>query len=153
MTNHLKAASPPDEQLLFLLGFAYLKSGDSQTAQTIFNGMFDVAGPARTQFLLGKASYEAALSPQAEESFLAVLRLDPNLPALHLELGKLYISQRRTDDAIRELRLALKENLKDEDAGYFLGSLLVRESRYAEGIAYLEKQGNGSLIPGPSACI
>ncbi len=135
----LRVSNPRDEQLLFLLGFAYLKNNDAKTAQTIFNEMFDVAGPARTQFLLGRASYEAALFPQAEESFLQVLKLDPSFPGLHLELGKLYISERRTDDAIRELKLALKENATDEDADYFLGSLLVRESRYQEGIPYLEE--------------
>ena len=135
----MRAASPRNEQLLFLLGFAYLKNGDSKKAQAIFNQMFDVAGPARAQFLLGRACYEAGHFPQAEESFREVLRLNPEFPGLHLELGKLYISQRRTDDAIRELKLALKENPSNEDASYFLGSLLVRESHFAEGITYLEQ--------------
>jgi tetratricopeptide (TPR) repeat protein len=134
----LSTANPKDEQVLFLLGFGYLKQGDSKTAESVFNRMLDVAGPARAQFLLGRASYEAALFPQAEESFLQVLRLDANFPGLHLELGKLYISERRTDDAIRELRAALRENPDNEDANYFLGSLLVRESRFEEGIRYLE---------------
>jgi len=39
-----------------------------------------------------------------------VLRLDPGFPGVHLELGKVYISLRRTGDAIRELELALKAN-------------------------------------------
>src|SRR5581483_9500530 len=138
----LKSISPNNEQLLFLLGFAYLKDGDGKTAQTVFQKMLNVASPAQAQFLLGRASYEAALFPQAEESFLEVHRLDPNFPGLHLALGKLYISQRRTDDASRELKLALKENPSDEDADYFLGSLLVRESRDAEGVPYLEKAKN-----------
>jgi len=135
----LSAASPRDEQLLFLLGFAYLKNGDSKKAQAIFNRMLDVAGPAQAQFLLGRACYEAGQFPQAEESFRDVLRLNPEFPGLHLELGKLDISERRTDDAIRELKLALRENTNNEDANYFLGSLLVRESRFAEGITYLEQ--------------
>ena len=134
----LRAANPRDEQLLFLLGFARLKNGDSQMANAIFKEMFEVAGPAHAQFLFGRACYEAALFPQAEESFLEVARIDPNFAGLHLELGKLYISQRRTDDAITELKLALKENANSEEASYFLGSLLVQEGRYAEGIRYLQ---------------
>lgn len=135
----LRSSDPRDQQLLFLLGFAYLKNGDSRSAQAIFKQMFDTAGPVRTQFLLGRASYEAALFPQAEESFLQVRKLAPGYPGLSLELGKLYISQRRTEDAVRELKEALKQNHNDEDANYFLGSLLVRENQYAAGIPYLEK--------------
>ena len=136
--NELHAANPREENLLFLLGFAYLKSGDPEAAQTIFKQMFDVSGPAQAQFMLGRACYEAALFPKAEESFLEVQRLDPDFPGLHLELGKLYISCRRTDDAIRELQTVLHADPANEDANYFLGSLLVRESHYVEGITYLE---------------
>ena len=135
----LRTTHTQEEQLVFLLGFAYLKNGEPGKAQAIFNQMFEVAGPARAQFLLGRACYEAAVFPRAEENYLAVQRLDANYPGLHVELGKLYISERRTDDAIRELRLALQENGSNEDAAYFLGSLLVQESRYEEGLGYLEQ--------------
>jgi tetratricopeptide (TPR) repeat protein len=137
--NAIRAANPSDSQVLFLLGFAYLKSGDQKAAQEVFRQMFDIAGSTETQFLLGRASYEAALFPQAEESFLAVEKEQPTHPGLHLALGKLYISERRTEDAIRELKAALAENSKDEDANYFLGSLLVRENQYEAGIPYLER--------------
>jgi tetratricopeptide (TPR) repeat protein len=135
----LTEQNPRDQQLLFLLGLAYLKDGDSKTARSVFNRMFEDAGPARAQFLLGKASYEAAVFPQAEESFLEVLRLDPRFPGIHLELGKVYISEGRTGDAIKQLRTALNEKPSNEEADYYLGSLLVREGQYQQGIAYLEE--------------
>ncbi len=135
----LRAAAPRDENILFLLGFVYLKNQDSEKAQAIFRQMFEAAGPVRAGFLLGRAYYEAAMFPQAEENFLEVLRLDPTFPGVHLELGKIYISLRRTDDAIRELGLVLKENPGDGDASYFLGALLVQGDRYAEGVPYLER--------------
>jgi len=135
----LRAAAPRDENILFLLGFVYLKNHDSERAKTIFELLFEAAGPIRAEFLLGKAHYEAALFSRAEESFLQVARLDPKFPGVHLELGKVYISLRRTDDAIRELQLVLKENPGDADASYFLGALLVQRGRYAEGIPYLER--------------
>jgi superkiller protein 3 len=135
----LRAAAPRDENVLFLLGFAYLKNQDSAKAREIFQLMFDAAGPVRAQFLLAKANYEAHLFSQAEESFLEVLRLDPNFPGVHAELGKVYVSLRRTDEAIRELELALKDNPGDGDTSFSLGSLLVQEGRDAEGIPYLEQ--------------
>jgi len=135
----LRDARPRDEQILFLLGLAYLKKGGPEAAKATFDHMFAVAGPSRAQFLLGRACYEAGLFLPAEESFLEVLRLDPNFPGVHIELGKVYIGQYRTDDAIRELELVLKENPNDQDANYFLGSLLVQEARYREAIPYLER--------------
>jgi tetratricopeptide (TPR) repeat protein len=135
----LHNAAPRDEGILFLLGFAYLKNHDAEKAKAIFQLMFEAAGAERAQFLLGKANYEATFFPQAEESFSEVLRLDPKFPGVHLELGKVYISLRRTDDAIRELELALQESPGDADASYFLGGLLAQGERYTEAIPYLER--------------
>jgi tetratricopeptide (TPR) repeat protein len=135
----LHAAAPRDENALFLLGFAYLKNGDSEKAKAVFQQMFEAAGPARAQFLLGRANYEAIQFTQAESAFLDVVKLDPNFPGVHLELGKVYISLRRNDEAARELELALKASPGDADASYFLGGLLVQEGRYQEGIPYLER--------------
>jgi tetratricopeptide (TPR) repeat protein len=135
----LHAAAPRDEGILFLLGFAYLKNHDAEKAKAIFQLMFEAAGAVRAQFLLGKAYYEATLFAQAEESFFEVLRLDSKFPGVHLELGKVYISLRHDDEAVRELKLVLKENPGDADASYFLGGLLVQDGTYAEAIPYLEQ--------------
>ena len=132
----LHAAAPRDDGILFLLGFAYLKNQNPEKAKAVFQQMFDAAGPVRAQFLIGRANYEAMLFPQAEENFREVLRLDPQFPGVHLELGKVYICLRRTDDAIRELQLAVKDS--PGDANYFLGALLVQEGRFEEGVPYLE---------------
>ncbi len=101
--------------------------------------MFEAAGPVRAQFLEAKASYEATLFPQAEAAFRETLRLDSTFPGVHLELGKVYISLRQPEDALRELGAALQEDPNDKDAAYFLGGLLVQEGHDAEGIAYLER--------------
>lgn len=134
----LRAAAPQDENILFLLGFVYLKSHEPDKAKAVFEQMFAAAGPVRAEFLLGKAYYEATQFPQAEESFLKVLQSDPRFPGVRLELGKVYISLRKTDDAIRQLELALKEAPDDPDASYFLGGVLVQESKFVEGIPHLE---------------
>jgi tetratricopeptide (TPR) repeat protein len=133
----LRAANPQDGEILFLLGFAYLKNQEPEKAKPIFETMMDAAGPARAQFLIGRANYEATKFAQSEQSFLDVLRLDPQFPGAHLELGKVYICLRRTEDAIRELQLAVKDD--PGDANYFLGGLLVQEGRFAEGVSYLER--------------
>jgi tetratricopeptide (TPR) repeat protein len=133
----LRATAPRDENILFLLGFVYLKSHEAEKAKAVFDQMFEAAGPIRAEFLLGKAYYESTQFAQAEERFLQVLRLDPDFPGVRLELGKVYISLRRTDEAIHEFELVLKQNSDDPDAHYFLGGVLVQAGRFAEGIPHL----------------
>ena len=135
----LRAANPHDENVLFLLGFAYLKNHDDGKAKEILAQMLETAGPVRADFLAGKAYYEAAQYPQALESYLRVLRLDPSFPGVHLELGKAYISLRQNSDASRELELALKEDPHSGDANYLLGSLLVQSDLCSEAVPYLDR--------------
>lgn len=135
----MRSATPGDENVLFLLGFTYLKTHQPEKAKAVFDDMFQAAGPLRAEFLLGKAHYEAAFFTEAEQSFLRVLQLDPAFPGARRELGKVYISLRRTDDAVRELERVLRENPADPDASYFLGGVLVQDGRFADGIPYLER--------------
>jgi tetratricopeptide (TPR) repeat protein len=135
----LSAGAPHDENILFLLGFAYLKNHDAERARADFERMLETAGPVRAEFLAGKANYEALMFPEAEKSYLRVLQLDPKFPGVHLELGKVYIRVRRNEEAVRELDLVLKEDPDDADANYLLGSLLVQENRCDEAVAYLER--------------
>ena len=135
----LRKDNPHDQQILFLLGVAYLRNGDRDAAKSMFEQMFAAEGPARAQFLLGKACYEASLFQPAEESFLEALRLDPHFPGIHLELGKVYIGQYRAADAARELKTALQEDPDSQDGNYYLGSLLVQQGQNEEAIPYLER--------------
>ena len=135
----LRAAAPHDENILFLLGFVYLKSQEPDKAKAIFEQMFEAAGPVRAEFLLGKAYYESTQFVEAEQRFLQVISLDPDFPGVHLELGKVYISLRRTDDAIHEFQLVLKRTPDDPDAHYFLGGVLVQAGRFAEGVPHLTR--------------
>ena len=102
--------------------------------------MFSTAvSPAQTQFLLGKTYYDAAQFSEAEQFFLKAMELDPQLPNVQLELAKVYLSQRRTDDASAQLRRILLRSPRDADANYFLGGALVQDGKYREGIPFLEK--------------
>jgi tetratricopeptide (TPR) repeat protein len=133
----LRESAPRDENILFLLGFVYLKNREPEKAKSVFEQMLQAVGPVRAGFLLGKAYYESTQFAEAEDRFLQVLRLDPEFPGARLELGKVYISQRRTDEAIREFELVLKQHPDDPDGHYFLGGVLVQAGRFAEGVPHL----------------
>src|SRR6202043_2326081 len=55
------------------------------------------------------------------------------------ELGKVYVSLRRNEEAEQELRLAVQQDPQDAGAVYFLGGLLVQTDRYVDSVAYLDR--------------
>jgi predicted Zn-dependent protease len=55
------------------------------------------------------------------------------------ELGKAYVSLRKSDEARQALSEALKRTPGDDEASYFLGALDVLEGRIDEGIPRLEQ--------------
>ena len=68
-----------------------------------------------------------------------MLQADPAFPGAHRELGKVYISLRKNEDAEKQLKQAVEADPQDASAFYFLGAPLVQLQRYREGLPYLEK--------------
>src|SRR2546429_7364905 len=56
-----------------------------------------------------------------------------------LELGKVYISLRRREEAEKELRAALDQDGEDTSAIYFLGALYVQNGEYRKSVPLLEQ--------------
>jgi Flp pilus assembly protein TadD len=87
--------------------------------------------------LAGQAWYESTLFEQALAELEAARALDAALPGVWRELGKTYVSLRRSDDARKALAEAVRRDAGDVEARYFLGALLVQEGS-AEGAPHLE---------------
>jgi tetratricopeptide (TPR) repeat protein len=121
--------------LLYLQGVALTRLKRMDEAHRAYARMMEIASPAQANFLMGKASYETGLFPEAVESYRKALEADSSLEGIHRELGKAYVSLRDDAKAEEELRLA---GADDGEAIYFLGALLSR-TRPQEGLALLEK--------------
>jgi tetratricopeptide (TPR) repeat protein len=134
------AAKDPDPANLYLLSIAYSKTGQGEAGKQVFGKLLtDPSTRMQADFVLGRAYYDSDLFQEAEGVFKDVVAADAAFPGVHRELGKVYISLRRNDQAQEELRLALQQDPKDESAGYFLGALLVQIGLYFEGVPYLER--------------
>jgi tetratricopeptide (TPR) repeat protein len=135
----LRADEPHNSGVLYLLGVGYAKNKQPDKAKAALDEMFSTAvAPAQAQFLLGKTYYDAGQFPEAEQFFLKALELDPQIPNVKLELAKVCLSQRRTEDATTQLRQILSTHPRDADANYFLGGALVQDGRFQEAIPFLE---------------
>ncbi len=80
--------------------------------------------------LRGVAHYEAG---HFEEAAAALEKTTS-----YRDLGKVYVSLRRDDEAETMLREALAQDPKDVQAAYYLGALLIRAQRYDEAEPHLQ---------------
>ena len=121
------------------LAIAYLKTGQKAEAQAAIEELFRSVSPAQANFLVGRAKYEATLFEEAASALEKAAQLDSQLPGVRRELGKTYISLRKSTEARTSLKAALEQNVEDDEAHYFLGGLLIQEGEIEEGVPHLER--------------
>jgi Flp pilus assembly protein TadD len=131
----LRASGGPS--VLYLLSIAYMKQGRRDEARQLIAELFAQLPPAQAALLSGRACYESTLFDEAVAELERARKLDPALPGVWRELGKTYVSLRRSDDARAALQEAVRRDAGDVEARYFLGALQVQEGS-AEGVPLLE---------------
>ncbi|MEP6537265.1 MAG: tetratricopeptide repeat protein [Bryobacteraceae bacterium] len=134
----LRAAQPRDAGVLYLLGLGYYRLGEKEKAGALATELMSAGTAAQAQFLMGRAAYEGGLFDDAAGYLEKALQADPNIPGGQRELGKTYISLRRSSDALTALKLAIAADAADAEALYFLGGALVQEGNFDAAIAPLE---------------
>jgi tetratricopeptide (TPR) repeat protein len=70
--------------------------------------------------------------PGAVAQFEEVLRLDPNHPDAHYNLGLLLVQSNQGEQAIKHLQVAVSDNPGDLNARFLLGQELLRVRRFDE---------------------
>jgi tetratricopeptide (TPR) repeat protein len=135
----LRTADPRDTRVLYLLGLGYYRLGEKDKAGAVGAEMMAGSTPAQANFLIGKANYESGLFEESAGYLRKALEADPNVPGVHRELGKTYVSLRHLEAAEAELRLAIAADPVDSEALYFLGGALVQDGRLEAAIEPLEK--------------
>jgi tetratricopeptide (TPR) repeat protein len=135
--RYFERGSSPDN--LYFLALGYLKQGRKEEARRTIEQMFEALDPARANFLVGRAYYESTLFDEAAAALEAARKIDRSLPGIHRELGKAYVSLRRSEDARKSLEEALLAAPSDHEARYFLGALLVQIGELNTAVEHLEK--------------
>lgn len=130
---------PPSQPVHYLLSIGYLKQNKREQAHESIGRLFSMLKPAQAHFLAGRAYYETTLFEEALAELTKARELDPNLPGIWREVGKVQVSLRRSTEAQASLREALKREPGDAEAAYFLGALLVQEGDFKGGVPLLER--------------
>src|SRR4029453_7852925 len=84
-------------------------------------------------FVEGLVARATNRSPDAESAFKRVLALDADDAASMVNLGQLYLQDRRVEDAVAMLRAAIAREPSNATARYVLGQALIRSGAREEG--------------------
>jgi tetratricopeptide (TPR) repeat protein len=135
------AKRPNDPDLLYYLGHA---SGllSKNAIDTLLASFPD---SARAHQALAENYFVLRQMPQAEKEYREALRLRPELPGLHLELGQVFANTARWPEAVEEFRAEAKLQPGNAEAAYRLGSALLQQGQAHQ--AHLELERADQLKP------
>jgi len=94
---------------------------------------------ARAHQALAENDFVLRQMPQAEKEYLEALRLRPNLPDLHLELGQVYANSAQWPKAETEFRAEAKLRPGSAEAAYRLGTALLQEGKSHDALIELKR--------------
>jgi len=91
------------------------------------------------QYLLGLIAKSQNRSEDAATAFQRVLKIDPGDVGANVNLGQMYLQQRKYAEAVPLLRTALQDEPYNETATYVLGLVLSRSGQRDEGQKMMER--------------
>lgn len=118
---------------LSLAELAYY-GGELEEAQGYLDSLFP---SATTYFLQSRISAARGARNSALDLLEKALKLDPTLGSTYLERGKLYLSEGRDEQALRDFQMALF--LHENTAHYYLGELAYRSGDMVEAITEFQR--------------
>ena len=135
------AKHPNDPDLLYYLG----RAAGLLSKQSIDALQATYPDSARAHQALAENYFVLRQMPQAEKEFLEALRLRPNTPELHLELGLVYAGSSQWTKAEEQFRAQSKMQPGNAEAAYRLGTALLQQGKARE--ARIELQRADQLQP------
>ena len=131
---------PNDTSALMNIGYAYLKTGEFDTAEKSYRQALAVDPK------LPAAHYDLALALKmqdqleaAQKEFEETIRLDPSLPQAHYSLGITYWQLGDFPTTIKEMRAAIGIAPEYAEAHYMLGIVLKQTGDLDEAISELKE--------------
>ena len=135
------AKHPNDPDVLYYLG----RAAGLLSKQSIDTLLAAHPDSARAHQALAENYFVLRQMPQAEKEFLEALRLRPNTPELHVELGLVYAGSSHWTKAEEQFRAQSKMQPGNAEAAYRLGTAMLQQGKARE--ARIELQRADQLQP------
>lgn len=134
------AAGLSQQEAVYILGNAAIRTNDANRARKAFARMFGVAEEsAAARLITAQFMVRLEFEEMAAKELREALALDPRLPEAHYMLGVMATFRSELDLAISELKAEIALNPNFAMAYYKLGDAYSRREDWAQAIPLLQK--------------
>lgn len=135
-----RAALPDNPDLAYVLGMAFIKTGQAAKAREVWASAFGVKpGSAAAHLVTAQMMVRAELDEAAEAELRLALAKEPALPHAHFLLGQSALFRGRLDESVSLLQRELELNPGNAQALYRLGDAYARQGKWDEAMAALQR--------------
>ncbi len=132
--ERLRAQDPQDPEVLYQLAVYY-----KQATQQIGREITKVAPDSEwSHALRADGLAESRRYSEAILEYKEVLRKNPNFAGMHFAMGQVYWTEKDSEHAQEELKLALQEDPYQPLANFYLADILVNQKDFQQAIPHLQ---------------
>jgi tetratricopeptide (TPR) repeat protein len=131
---------PDSLQARYLLGLCYFFTNKYKAAAETLSPLWERESTNLNYlYVLSIAASKSSNPPLQKQAFDQMLAIGQNTPEFHLYLGKAWLAQNNTDDALKEFRTAASARPDIPLVHYFLGRTYLEQRAYPQAEAELQK--------------
>ena len=139
LLSPVAAARPGDRAASYMLGMAFIRSGNVEKGQALVDGILRDSDSAESHFLLGSVAFMAKDYPGAVKEFLKTAAINPDLPSLQSYYGQALLFTGDPDAATAAFRKQLASDPNDYDSNLRLAQILFQRRQFAEARPLYER--------------
>ncbi len=134
-----EAAFGDDLAYAYLLGTAYLRTGDTQRGERLVDRIFRKGESAEGHLLMGMAHLNKRDYQNATKELARAVELNDALPNVQLLYGRALLGSGDREKALRVFKTAVAQQPDSFDANLQLGTLYRLDQKYDEAMLYLKR--------------
>lgn len=135
----LAATRSDDRVVAYLLGMAYLRTGQPEKGQVLIDRILRNGDSAEARLLMGMAKRAVQDLAGGLQDLERAVALNPELPGVHALYGQALLETGNRDRAVVELQAELARNPTDFEANLVLGMLAKEDQDFEKARTYLAK--------------
>jgi tetratricopeptide (TPR) repeat protein len=130
---------PEDLAIAYMLGTAYIRHKQVEPGQVLVDRILRNGDSAEAHLMIGEAKMNVADYAGARDEFAKAVKLNPDLPEVHVLYAKALQFTGDSDQSVKEFRAELARDPYNFDSNLMLGAMARDEQNYEPAAQYFSR--------------